>query len=89
MKRSIILISIGLLNLLHASFHIIQFIQSMFLVAYSMEEHNHGHEHTGWIDSMLHSPVFAIIWAVIGILTLVIGFKDYRHHKKCKTHTHE
>ena len=36
--------------------------------------------------------VFAIIWAVIGILTLVIGIKDYRHHRKCnheKEHTHE
>jgi hypothetical protein len=87
MKRHLILISVGVLNLLHGMFHVIQFIQSMLLVAYSTE-HSHGHEHEGWIEKVMHSPVFAIIWGFIGILTLVIGIKDYRHHKKCN-HDHE
>jgi len=82
MKRSLVLISVGLLNLLHASFHIIQFIQSMLLVAYSTEHHHHDHE-TSWVESVLHSPYFAVLWGVIGILTLVIGIKDYVHHRRC------
>ncbi len=87
MKRSLILISVGLLNLLHASFHVIQFIQSILLVAYSVEEHKHEH-YDGWIDSMLHNPFFAILWGVIGIITLIIGIRDYRHHRKC-AHEHD
>jgi hypothetical protein len=84
-RKSLILISVGVLNFLHGMFHVIQFIQSMLLVAYSTEHH---HDHESWIDSIMHSPVFALIWAVIGILTLVIGIKDYRHHRKC-AHDHK
>jgi hypothetical protein len=37
----------------------------------------------------MHNPIFALIMGVVGILTLVIGIKDYRHHKKCATdHLH-
>ena len=89
MKKSLILISVGVFNFLHGIFHIIQFVQSMLLVAYSVE---HEHVNESWIDKIMHSPVFAIIWAFIGIITLVIGIKDYRHHRKCKhekNHTHE
>lgn len=91
MKKSIILISVGVLNFLHGMFHIIQFIQSMLLVAYSVD-HDSDHHEEGWIDAMMHSPIFAILWATIGILTLVIGIKDYRHHRKCNNehkHSHE
>jgi len=84
MRKSLILISVGVMNLLHGAFHIIQFIQSMLLVAYST---NHQHDHESWIDKVMHSPVFALVWGFIGILTLVIGIKDYRHHKKCN-HEH-
>jgi len=90
MKKSLILISVGVLNFLHGMFHIIQFIQSMLLVAYSTEHVHNDHE--SWIDKIMHSPIFAIVWAVIGILTLIIGIKDYRHHKKCNhehKHNHE
>ena len=65
-------------------FHLIQFIQSMLLVAYSVEVHNND----SWIDKITHSPVFAVIWAVIGIITLVIGIKDFIHHRNCKKHKH-
>jgi len=83
MKKSIFLISVGILNLLHGSFHIIQFIQSMIFVVYST--HNIENEHS-LIDDMMHSPVFALIMGAIGILTLIIGIKDYKHHKKCHDH---
>ncbi len=82
-NKSLFLISVGILNLLHGLTHIIQFIQSVFLISYSMEDH---HQHS-WIDSMLHNPILAFIWAVIGITSLVIGIRDYRHHRDCK-HEH-
>lgn len=84
MKKTILLISVGALNFVHGLFHIIQFIQSMLLVAYSTE---HAHEE-GFIDKLFHNPIFALFWALIGIVTLAIGIKDYRHHKKCQ-HNHE
>ncbi len=87
MKKSIVLISVGVLNVLHGSFHIVQFIQSMFFVVYASHDHSHGE---GFIESVMHNPIFALIMGLIGILTLVIGIKDYRHHKKCATdHPHE
>mgnify|MGYP005995697033 CR=1 FL=1 len=82
MKKHIIIISVGVLNVLHGSFHIVQFIQSMFFVAYASHDHSHGHE--GTIEKIMHNPIFALIMGLIGILTLVIGIKDYRHHKKCE-----
>lgn len=83
MKNSLILISVGVFNFLHGILHIIQFVQSMMLVAYSAEEH----VHESWVDKVMHNPIFAILWAIIGIVTLVIGIKDYIHHRKCR-HEH-
>jgi len=79
LKNSIILIGVGLLNFLHASLHIIQFIQSLIL----LNEATHHHHHHSFIDSILHNPFFAIIWGIIGLITLWIGVKDFRHHEKC------
>ena len=81
MKKHIVLISVGLLNLLHGSFHIIQFIQSMFFVVYATNEHSHDE---GIIESIMHHPLFGLLMGIIGILTLIIGIKDYRHHKRCE-----
>jgi len=85
MKKHFILISVGVLNVLHGSFHIVQFIQSMFFVAYAT--HDHGHEES-FIEQVMHNPIFALVMGVVGILTLIIGIKDYRHHRKCNTHKH-
>jgi hypothetical protein len=54
-------------------------------VAYAT--HGHHEEHT-IIDKIMHHPIFAIIMGIVGILTLIIGIKDYRHHKACETHEH-
>jgi len=85
MKKHVVLISVGVLNVLHGSFHIIQFIQSMFFVAYATHEHTHDE---GFIERIMHHPIFALLMGIIGILTLVIGIRDYRHHKKCEKHEH-
>ncbi len=80
--KHIVLISTGILNVLHGSFHLIQFIQSMFLVAYATE-HHHEHDES-LIDQIMHNPIFALVMGLVGIFTLVIGIKDYRHHRRCK-----
>lgn len=78
LKKSMVLIGLGVINLLHAGLHILQFIQSIILVRASMETHHHG-----LFDTMLHSPYFAILWAIVGLFTLWIGIKDFIHHRKC------
>lgn len=75
-NRSTLLIGSGVLNLLHAGTHIIQFIQSLFLISYS-EGHAHSHD---W----MHNPWMSLVWALVGLSTLILGIKDYKHHKKCK-----
>jgi hypothetical protein len=80
MKKSLTLISVGILNLLHASSHIIQFIQSVLLVSTSVA---HNHKDEGALEHILHNPVLNIIWALVGLFTLYIGIKDFRHHNKC------
>jgi hypothetical protein len=74
-----LLLSIGVLNLVHGGIHIIQLLQSVLLVSYSVEEDHHHHE--SWIEELLHNPYLSFIWAVVGILTIWIGIKDYRHHR--------
>ena len=83
MKKHFLLISVGVLNFFHGLIHLIQFIQSLIFVANATQEH---HEDEGLLDTILHSPVFAGIMGVVGLLTLIIGIKDYIHHKKCHDH---
>jgi hypothetical protein len=84
LKKSIIIIGLGLINLLHASLHIVQFIQSMILVRAATFGPKIEHQNISNIDMLLHSPYFAIIWAIVGIFTLIIGIKDFIHHRKCQ-----
>lgn len=83
LKKSALLIGLGVINLLHASLHILQFIQSMLLVQAATFGKKIEHEDTNTIDSMLHSPFLAILWALVGLFTLWVGIKDFIHHRKC------
>lgn len=76
MKKIISMITIGALNFTHGIFHIIQFIQSIIL---STQSHH---------DSIFDSPVFSFIWAFIGLFSLIIGIRDYVHHRRCN-HNHD
>ncbi|AXP81623.1 hypothetical protein CJ739_2550 [Mariniflexile rhizosphaerae] len=80
-KSAIVLISVGLLNFIHGMLHVIQFLQSMVLIAYATERTSHHSESI--LDSILHHPILAFLWAIIGLLTFLIGIKDFRHHRKC------
>ncbi len=77
-KKSILLISVGSLNFIHGLLHIFQFIQSVLLIGASFDEHG---EET-FLEELLHSPYLAILWAIVGILTLWVGVKDFIEHYK-------
>lgn len=75
--KSFALIGIGALNLIHAGFHILQVVQSAFLMTAALDHENQ------WIEKVLHSPYLAILWGVIGLLTMFIGIWDFKHHRDC------
>ena len=90
MRRYITIIGLGIVNLLHASLHIIQAIQSFLLASDAISSPRHfgekymvGVHTTSILSQLLHSPYFAVLWGIIGVFTLYIGIKDYIHHKKC------
>lgn len=76
MKRFKILIAVGVLNLIHGGFHILQFLQSILLTYYTLR-----HEDESWIHKIMESPIMGLFWGLLGALTLYIGYKDYKHHK--------
>ncbi len=77
MGRNALLILTGLFNVIHAFTHIIQFIQSLFLFNLSLTKH----EHNSFIDELLHNPYLSLIWAIIGIVSLIVGIKDIINKK--------
>lgn len=79
MKKGLLLIGVGALNLTHGILHIVQFIQSVVLV----KVYTVGVEEDGITHEIMHSPYMAGLWGIIGIYTLVIGIKDFRHHREC------
>ena len=83
LKKSMVLIGLGVINLLHAGLHILQFIQSMILVRATSFGPKVEHVDNNLIDTMLHSPYFAVLWAIVGLFTIWIGIKDFIHHRKC------
>ena len=74
-NKSYVLIGLGLTNIIHASLHFLQFLQSILWMS-------QGHNEK--IDGLLHSPVFSILWMFVGLISLWIGIKDFKHHKKCE-----
>ena len=78
MKRIFTTISLGVFNILHASTHLLQAIQSFGLIYYSHDQHEHHH------DNILYHPVLQILYFLIGVFTLYIGVKDFIHHRKCE-----
>lgn len=77
-KRSILLIGLGSMNFLHGVMHLLQFVQSIILVSKSAQPGD-------------DNPIWALIWAIVGIITLIVGIKDFIHHKNCgddKEHSH-
>jgi hypothetical protein len=77
MKTFKIIIIVGLLNVIHGAIHIFQFIQSVLLTYYSL-----SHKGGDWISKLMESPWMGLVWGSLGILTLYIGYNDYKHHKK-------
>jgi hypothetical protein len=72
--KKYLLIGLGSLNFLHGSLHIAQFLQSALLI--SLKEHSE-------LNHLLHNPILSLFWAIIGIFTLYVGIRDFKHHKGC------
>lgn len=68
----ITLIGLGGMNVIHAALHLIQFVQSVLLVSGGLD-----------IEHILHNPIITGFWGLVGIVSLIIGIKDFRHHKNC------
>lgn len=66
-KKSWLLIGLGSINILHAGLHLVQFIQSVMLVTKQSDE----------------NPLWSLLWASVGLLTLYVGVKDFKHHNHC------
>jgi hypothetical protein len=73
MKKILLIIAIGALNTMHGLLHIIQFIQSVFLATDSEQ-----------LDIVMEHPAFTAAMSIVGISSLVIGIKDFMHHRKCR-----
>lgn len=69
-KKALLLIGLGSINILHAGLHLLQFVQSLMLVVNSTKS---DHE----------SPLWSLLWAVVGLLTLYVGIRDFKHHNHC------
>jgi len=35
------------------------------------------------VEEIIHNPILAIVWGLVGLYTLYVGIKDFRHHKRC------
>lgn len=67
-------IGVGFLNVIHASLHLIQFVQSIVLLGYSTEN--------SYVEELLHNKFVSFIIGILGLATLIIGIKDFMHHRK-------
>ncbi len=79
MKSYTTLLVLGILNVLHGCTHLFQVVQSFFLASYSLT----GHE-DNWLHKVMENPWVGAFWGLVGLLTIVIGIRDYRHHLKHK-----
>lgn len=79
MKKYSSLLLLGTLNVIHACLHLFQVIQSLLLASYSI-----NHEEHSWIHEVMESPYMAIVWLILGIVTIYFGIRDYKHHKHHK-----
>lgn len=80
MKKLSGLVLLGFLNIVHGISHVLQLIQSLFLASYSLGDH----KESNWYHSMMESPWMGLIWLIVGILTIYLGIRDFKHHKKHK-----
>lgn len=79
MTRHLSIILLGVINIIHASFHVIQVVQSVFIATYSLTNNKNN-----WAFKFMESPVVGFISLAIGIFTVIIGIRDYKHHKHHK-----
>lgn len=82
MKNYMTLFLIGLLNFVHGVVHLIQFAQSMLLASYSAGEGS-------WVHELMENPWMGALWASVGMFSLFLGYRDFRHHRQKGCHDHK
>ena len=80
MKKVSTLLVLGLLNVIHGLSHLLQLVQSLFLASYSFDKP----KEPNWITNIIESPCMGFVWLLIGALTMYLGIRDFKHHKKHK-----
>lgn len=81
MRKTIILIGAGSLNIIHSLLHFIQIIQSFLLVQVSTFGPQISRNKDVMYD-LLHSPYLAVLWFIVGIYVLHLGIKDLQNIRK-------
>lgn len=79
--KTLAIILLGILNILHGLSHGLQLIQSLLLASYSLSG---IHDESNWYHSLMENPYMGIVWLLVGVSTVYLGIKDFKHHKHHK-----
>lgn len=74
MNRTKTLYAMGFLSLAHGAAHIIQVLQSFYLASMPLIDNP-------WFEAYMHSPVVAVLWALIGVLAIYTAYTDHKRHE--------
>ncbi len=80
MKKVTSLVLLGILNIIHGFSHLLQLVQSLFMASYSLG----NNKEDNWYHNMMESSWMGFIWLIVGGLTIYLGIRDFKHHKKHK-----
>lgn len=64
----------GVVNSIHGLLHLFQVLLSILFLSNINDE---------IIHSIFENPLMSVFWGIFGIISLIIGIKDFMHHKKC------
>lgn len=70
-KFTLFIVSMGIFQIIHGISHIIPFIQSIIFFSYLKID---------MIHHFFNNPYMSFIWAIFGILSLYIGWKEWKYH---------
>ena len=81
-KKLKILLATGSINIIHGLLHLIQAFQSFFIASHSIYAYRTRSQFWVILHQVLEHPATAILFTLMGILTIWIGIKDFKFHSK-------